>query len=182
MRRLCLPVIALALAGCGPTVHSAAPSSAQVTAALAGSPPALVALHRQASQLLDAHAAQVKARLAGLRGQPVVINKWASWCSPCRGEFPIFQRVSVDWGRRVAFVGLDAGDNRGDAQRFLRRYPLSYPSYFDPNERIAYALNAPAFYPTTLFYDAAGRQTYIHQGGYATPAALLDDLHRYLHV
>jgi thiol-disulfide isomerase/thioredoxin len=174
--------LAVGLAACGQTVRSNAPTAQQVAAAFAGAPPQLAALHQQANRLLSASPAAVQARLAALHGSPVIVNKWASWCVPCRGEFPVFQQVAVKLGRQVAFVGLDSGDNRGDASAFLRRFPVTYPSYVDPNERVAYALNASAFYPTTLFYDTSGKLAFAHQGGYATQAALLTDIHRYLHV
>jgi thiol-disulfide isomerase/thioredoxin len=146
---------------------------------LRGAPAPLAALHDQGADLLDGSRATVQARLKGLRGHPVVVNKWASWCGPCRYEFPFLQEASVRFGRQVAFVGLNSGDNRGDAQRFLQKVPVSYPSYVDPNERIATSLAAGAAYPTTIFYDALGRRRYIHQGGYATRDRLEQDVQRY---
>src|ERR671936_853689 len=71
--------------------------------------------------LLGGGAAAFRARLRGLRGHPVVVNKWASWCGPCRSEFPYFQRLGVELGRRVAFLGVDGNDNDSDSRRFLRR-------------------------------------------------------------
>ena len=53
---------------------------------------------------------RLHARLAALKGYPVVINKWASWCVPCKEEFGAFQRVSAEYGRRVAFIGIDSED------------------------------------------------------------------------
>ena len=96
----------------------------------AGAPPPLAALHDQASELLDGGADAFKARLAKLRGYPVVVNKWASWCGPCRAEFPYFQRqVARSTAREVAFLGVDSNDNDGDAREFLSEYPVTYPSY-----------------------------------------------------
>jgi thiol-disulfide isomerase/thioredoxin len=158
---------------------SAAPSSAEARRLLAGAPPALAALHQQANNLLPGSKSTVKGRLAALRGHPVVVNKWASWCGPCRAEFPILQQVSARYGKRVAFVGLDSGDNSGDARAFLRRFPVSYPSYTDGNEKIAVSLGAGAAYPVTIFYDAKGERQYMHQGVYASEAKLVEDLRRY---
>ena len=107
-------------------------SLSQMRAELAGSPAALSALHAQAGALLPGGLPAVRARLAALRGHPVVINKWASWCVPCRAEFGAFQRVSLARGREVAFIGIDAGESsRADALAFLRSFPVSYPSYYD---------------------------------------------------
>jgi thiol-disulfide isomerase/thioredoxin len=173
--------IALLLSACGSGSGppSAAPRPAAAASALAGSPPALVALHRQSARLLDGGPRTFRARLAGLRGHPVVVNKWASWCGPCRSEFPFFQRLSAELGKRVAFLGVDAQDNDGDAAAFLRRYPVSYPSYKDPDQRVAKLFEATLAFPTTAFYDAAGKLTYVHQGAYASEAKLREDIRRY---
>jgi cytochrome c biogenesis protein CcmG/thiol:disulfide interchange protein DsbE len=147
---------------------------------LAGAPAPLAALTAQSSQLLDGGPPAFRARLSTLKGYPVVVNKWASWCAPCRTEFPIFQSESVAKGKRVAFVGLNAGDSSGPAQRFLRATPLPFPSYVDPKEKIAKSIQAPANYPITVFFDGRGRRVYSHQGGYRRQADLAADLKRYL--
>lgn len=182
-----IAAVAVGLSQTGTSNEAPSPTAAGVTPAqarerLAGAPAPLAALHAQANELLGGGEDAVRARLAALEGRPVVVNKWASWCGPCRAEFPIFQKVSVDLGRRVAFLGLNSGDNRGDAAEFLAEFPVSFPSYEDPNERIATKLGAAAAYPITLFYDARGERAYVHQGGYATEEQLLEDLERYLDV
>jgi hypothetical protein len=80
----------------------------------------------------------------------------------------------------VAFLGLNSGDNHGAAAEFLREFPVPYPSYEDPDEKIARAVKAPANYPITLFIDARGETAYIHQGGYRSEADLASDIERYL--
>lgn len=147
--------------------------------ALAGAPAPLARLYARANQIVPASPKQVKARIAGLRGYPVVVNKWASWCGPCRREFPLLQDVSVRYGKRVAFLGLNAGDRRADAKAFLKRYPVPYPSFEDPSERAAFALGASTNFPVTLFYDRDGKQVYLHQGAYAGAVALSRDIERY---
>jgi thiol-disulfide isomerase/thioredoxin len=190
VRRLLIPVLALAVAAAvviglvqtRPTNHDGEPKPytvPQMRRKLAGAPAALAALHRQGGHVLTGGKAAVRARLTALRGRPVVLNKWASWCVPCRTEFPIFNIASVDFGKRVAFLGLDSGDNTTDARRFLRRFPVSYPSYEDPNERVAFTLGVSSFYPMTAFYDASGKQQYVHAGKYARLADLERDIRRY---
>ena len=160
-------------------VKPASQSRAEVQRALAGSPPPLASLHRQANELLPGGKDVVKARLASVKGRPAVVNKWASWCGPCRSEFPFLQRASVTYGKRVAFLGLNAGDNRDAAKRFLARYPVSYPSYEDPNEKTAFALGASTNFPITIFYDRSGKESFIHQGGYASQEALERDIRKH---
>ncbi len=155
-------------------------SLAQAQKDLAGAPAPLAALHAQSAELLDGGKSAVTARLDGLKGTPVVVNKWASWCGPCRAEFPFFQQASTKYGKQIAFLGLNSGDNEGDAGAFLKRFPVPYPSYQDPRERVAAALGANTAYPITIFFDASGKQVYLHQGGYPTQAKLDEDLQRYL--
>jgi thiol-disulfide isomerase/thioredoxin len=158
---------------------SATISTREAQQRLAGAPPRLAALHAQANRLLPGGAPALRRRLAELKGHPVVLNGWASWCGPCRHEFPAFQQVSVDLGKQVAFLGLDTGDNAKDAGAFLERFPVSYPSYEDPAQHAISALKAPQLLPFTLFFGADGKVAYVHQGGYASRAALARDVRRY---
>jgi len=153
---------------------------AEQQARLRGAPAPLAAIHAQASQLLDGGADAFHARLTALQqsGHAVVINKWGSWCGPCRLEFPVFQRVAVTLGKQVAFLGIDGEDPLGDAKAYLAKTPLSYPSYRDPKDRIAQSIEAGKFFPTTVFVDAHGNRT-VHQGPYDDEAALERDIRRY---
>jgi cytochrome c biogenesis protein CcmG, thiol:disulfide interchange protein DsbE len=147
---------------------------------LAGAPAPLAALHAQSAELLGGGVPAFEKRLAELKGHPVVINKWASWCNPCRAEFPVFQQLATERGRDVAFLGLNAGDSEQPARKFLSEYPIPFPSYEDPDEEIARELKAPANYPITLFVDARGKTAFIHQGGYTSKQQLAADVDRYL--
>jgi thiol-disulfide isomerase/thioredoxin len=152
---------------------------AQMRARLAGSPQPLAGLHAQAGELLAGGPSELRARLATLRGHPVVINKWASWCQPCRAEFAAFQHASLSQGRQVAFIGIDSGDSsRADAAAFLRAFPVSYPSYYDQSGRLGASVTYSTFTPVTVFYDRRGSQ-FIHQGPYLSPAKLERDVRRY---
>jgi cytochrome c biogenesis protein CcmG, thiol:disulfide interchange protein DsbE len=183
----CATVLALLVVGLlqlgGPS-SATAPTTTKLTLAqmrqsLAGSPPALAALHGQADEILSGGLPALRSRLASLRGTPVVINKWASWCGPCRDEFGVFQRVSVARGHEVAFVGIDSGDaSRADALAFLRSFPVSYPSYYDQNGQAGAAITGSTFTPVTVFYDRRGK-LFIRQGPYPSVAKLEQDVRRY---
>jgi cytochrome c biogenesis protein CcmG/thiol:disulfide interchange protein DsbE len=153
-------------------------SADEVREKLGGAPPALAAVHRQANDLLPGARKALLARVRKLRGHPVVVNVWAAWCGPCRVELPVFQRASLQWGKQVAFLGVDLRDNRESARRLLADIPLTYPSYEDPDGKIANGYGLVGT-PSTIYYDAAGRQTYIHQGQYLDRAQLDADIKRH---
>ena len=182
MRAAALAALACAaiLGACGKAEpKSASPGTAATRKALAGSPAPLAALHRQGNRLLPGGADAFEKRLAELKGYPVVVNKWASWCPPCRAEFPLFQRLALRRGREIAFVGVNSNDNDGAAARFLKRYPVPYPSYKDPNLKVAAVFRGVAAFPTTAFYDSKGKLAYLKQGGYSTAKLLAADVARY---
>jgi cytochrome c biogenesis protein CcmG/thiol:disulfide interchange protein DsbE len=158
---------------------SARLTAAQTSALLAGSPPALVALHDQGGELIEGGARALHARLASLKGYPVVINKWASWCVPCKDEFGAFQRVSAEYGRRVAFLGIDSEDaSRSEALEFLRSFPVSYPSYYDHSGSLGEQLTDSSLTPVTVFIPIHGRP-FIRQGQYPSAAKLRHDVEQY---
>jgi cytochrome c biogenesis protein CcmG, thiol:disulfide interchange protein DsbE len=164
--------------GSGAAQKALKPTAQETAAALSGAPAPLSALHAQADALLGGGKKALHARLAALRGHPVVVNVWASWCGPCRTEMPALQRVALQRGRSVAFVGVNLKDNRAAARRFLQSVPLSYPSYEDPDGQI-YNDYALAGAPSTVFYDAAGHKAFTHQGPFLTTADLNRDIDRY---
>lgn len=99
--------------------------------------------------------------VAGLRGAPIVINVWGSWCPPCRKEAPdlqaAYQRLRDDG---VDFVGINTRDRPAQALAYERRFGVTYPSLRDDGGRLLLALRGavpPAAIPTTLVLDHQGR-------------------------
>jgi cytochrome c biogenesis protein CcmG, thiol:disulfide interchange protein DsbE len=177
-----IAVVVVGLGQSGGSTKAPEPDRFDLAAAqkqLAGAPAPLAALHAQAGRLVPAGKDDYKAQIAKLRGHPVVVNKWASWCGPCRGEFPVLQSTSVKYGKQVAFLGLDAQDNDADATKFLSHFPVPYPSLVDRHSRIAQSLGIGRSFPTTMYYDADGKVQYIHQGPYTSDAAFAADIKRY---
>lgn len=118
-------------------------------------------------------------RLGALRGVPVVVNQWASWCPNCQAEFGFFAQLADKYVKRVAFLGLDAQDREADAESFLKSHPVNYPSVFDQDARQASGIGAGVSWPTTVFIDRTGEITFVRQGGYTTAASLEADIRRY---
>jgi cytochrome c biogenesis protein CcmG, thiol:disulfide interchange protein DsbE len=113
------------------------------------------------------------------RGMPIVVNKWASWCGPCRLEFPFFRDQAKKRKGDVLFIGVNSNDNRGDAEEFLKEEPVPYKHFEDPKLEIAAVFNAVQAFPSTAFYDSKGELAFVHQGGYASEDALAEDIDRY---
>jgi cytochrome c biogenesis protein CcmG/thiol:disulfide interchange protein DsbE len=169
---------ALAAGGCGSTAESGDGSHPNYARSLAGSPPPLAAIHKQANDLLSGGQSAFEKRVAQLRGYPAVVNVWASWCGPCREEFPVLQQLSSRYGKKVAFLGINSEDSDDAAATFLREEPLSYPSYTDPHKEIFSSLGAVGF-PDTAFYDKSGTLLYLKQGPYRSDSELEADVRRY---
>jgi len=168
----------LTLTACGGSDEPAA-QAPDYDKALRDAPPALASLYEEGNELLDGGVPAFEARLEELHGHPVVVNKWASWCGPCREEFPWFQSLSAEHGEEVAFVGVNSNDGSETAADFLAEYPLPYPSYSDPKLEIAATFDAPTEFPATAFYDSDGELEFVRRGGYGDEAELEADIERY---
>ena len=97
--------------------------------------------------------------LATLRGKPVVLNIWGSWCPPCRKEAPDLQAASTELTGKAAFVGIATRDDEANARAYERRFKVTYPSLFDRGDMLlalrgAVSSQSP---PVTLVLDAEGR-------------------------
>jgi thiol-disulfide isomerase/thioredoxin len=109
----------------------------------------------------------------------VVVNKWGSWCGPCRDELPYFQRLAVEHGKRIAFLGVDVQESKDQGRGLLEDFPVSYPSYWDPRLTISAVFNGVAGTPATAFYDSKGELAYLKQGAYLSEDDLAEDIRRY---
>lgn len=112
-------------------------------------------------------------------GKVTLVNVWASWCGPCRFEFPALQKLSAAYGKKVAFLGVDKQDSNDAAKTFLGEEPVPYPSYSDPHQDIGHLIGAGHGLPDTAFYDRAGKLVYLKLGPYTDPAELRADVRRY---
>jgi cytochrome c biogenesis protein CcmG, thiol:disulfide interchange protein DsbE len=159
--------LALAAAGCGGDED--APSA----------PPRPATQLQQEPRLVGGGVRAFEAQLARLRGTPVVVNQWASWCGPCKFEFPFFRSLAEKYRGRVAFLGVNSEDGRAAAQEFLRERPVPFPSFFDPDGAISRTYDGTIAMPTTVFYDRRGKIVERHFGAFPSEAKLDEAVRRY---
>jgi thiol-disulfide isomerase/thioredoxin len=157
-----------------------APATSSAAArALQGSPGLLAELHAQAGELLGSESA-LTARIRALRGYPIVLNLWASWCQPCAQEFKLFAAASAEYGRHVAFLGADTEDSAPDARAFLKQHPVSYPSYQATTGQLRNIVpGGLEGLPTTIYIGPTGKITDVHIGQYASQGTFDADIQQY---
>ena len=103
-------------------------------------------------------------QLSQLRGKPVVINFWASWCPPCTDELPYFERLRQTYGDRLTLITV-SNESPGTAQAYLERmHYTDLPLIEDPSSKIFDAYKIPPI-PDTVVLDASGNVTYVSVGG-----------------
>jgi cytochrome c biogenesis protein CcmG/thiol:disulfide interchange protein DsbE len=129
VRRLAPLLVLIALAGCGSDEGGTASAS-----------------------FLPGGRDAFEARIEKERGKPIVVNKWASWCGPCRLEFPFFRSQAEKRKGEVVFLGVNSNDNRRDAEEA---------------------------FPSTAYYDSKGELAFVHQGPYTTEEQLAEAIDRY---
>jgi cytochrome c biogenesis protein CcmG/thiol:disulfide interchange protein DsbE len=98
-----------------------------------------------------------KLSLADLKGKPVVVNFWASWCIPCKDEAPALQKTYEKYrAQGLTVLGIDAQDFRQDARRFTKRFGVTYPVVYDGSGSTLGKWGVTGF-PETFFVDRSGR-------------------------
>lgn len=194
---VCAAALALLAAGCGSDdsddsdADAPAPQAAGAEEPGAGAkaepepgsadekiPPKLAANRAQANEILEQ--GSLESKLAELKGFPIVVNQWGSWCPPCREEFPFFGEAAEAHADEVAFLGIDMQDERGAAEEFLDEAPVPFPSIDDPNAEQITSLGGGVVSPTTVFIDEKGEIVNVFQGAYVDLAQLEADIEKFL--
>ena len=121
--------------------------------------------------------------MAGLTGQPTVINIWGSWCIPCQAEEKFLSSAYNAVHRQVRFLGVDTVDQADSALDFDAHVqpPVHFPSVFDPDKKVLLGLHFPGP-PETVYLDAAGHVVHVNRVPYTSTKQVTHDIAAYLHI
>jgi thiol-disulfide isomerase/thioredoxin len=108
---------------------------------------------------------QFRTVLAQLKGTPVLVNFWATWCGPCKDEAPQLGSLARSYAGRVQFIGVDIQDGAAAARSWIATYGWTYPSVSDPTKAIENGLGFIG-QPITIVYDAAGQKMLVLAGSF----------------
>lgn len=127
-------------------------------------------IRAEAGRLMPGGEKELEAKIQSLKGYPVVVNVWASWCGPCKMEAPFLTEAAKRYGGKVAFLGVNLQDGSEPAKKFIDRYKLPFPSIEDPEGQVydRYKLRGA---PATIFINKEGRRE-VHTGAYASYESL----------
>ena len=94
--------------------------------------------------------------LSDLRGKPVMLNFWATWCPPCRSEMPFLQQIYEEWSDKgLVLLAIDIGEGPSQIKEFLEANNLSLPVLLDSDKSVAQRYNITGI-PATFFIDKDG--------------------------
>ncbi len=125
--------------------------------------------------------------LSELKGTPVVLNFWATWCDHCRVELPYFEDVAQQSKGEIKVIAIDVGESNSTVQNFFGSYEPPMIVALDSNGEtfVNYCRsygNSRGYIPFTLFVDSEGMVQYVKVGAFSSEAALWDTLHNVLGI
>ena len=95
-------------------------------------------------------------KLSDFRGKNVILNFWASWCPPCRGEMPEFQRIYTENAENLVVIGVNLQESKENAEAFVKKLGITFPVLLDPNAQVKDMYNVFT-QPVTYFIDSNGK-------------------------
>lgn len=111
-------------------------------------------------------------QLNELRGQPVLVNFWATWCPACRGQMPYFQAAFEQKGQEVKFIAIDVGESSGTVRRYVDATGIGFTVALDRDRSVARAYNI-RYFPTTFLVDEKGVIKHIRLGAFGSSDELM---------
>ena len=127
-----------------------------ITGCTAGSEPSTAVIGQAAPNFELQNLDGQSVSLNDLKGKPVLINFWATWCGPCVSEMPYIQEIYDEWsGKGLIVLAINIGDSSSEAEQFLQNHNLSLPVLLDTGKVVARRYNIRGI-PTTFFIDKDG--------------------------
>jgi len=105
----------------------------------------------------------LSAKLSDYRGKSVLVNFWATWCTPCKEEIPLLQAAYDRHSYELAVLGVNAGESAGVVQNYLDEVNMTFPVLLDIGDEVSLLYQVRAF-PTTIFIDREGVIQDVHVG------------------
>ena len=166
MRTIVIAAAVLALAGCHKTQQPLANEAAP--AAEAGPHKGIDRSHKGESipgaKILDSAGHETDVGMVA-PGKPLLLNLWATWCAPCVKELPTLQAMSGEGGKPLVVLSVSQDDGpQPSVAAFLKSHKLSFAAYQDPKMALSAALGPDTVLPTTILYDASGKEVWRYVG------------------
>jgi peroxiredoxin len=111
--------------------------------------------------------AKRKITLAGYSGKIVVVDFWATWCTPCHDSFPAYQRIAEKFGSKVAVIGISVDEDPAGIPKFARETGAKFPLAWDDGQVTSKSYQPPTM-PTSFIVDATGIVRFVHSGFHAS--------------
>lgn len=114
--------------------------------------------------------------LSSLRGSPVVLNFWATWCGPCRHEMPFLQQIYDEWlGQGLVLLAINLRETPSEVRQFMQDNGLFFPALLDANSAISLEYEVTGI-PVTFFIDKDGIIQAKRLGSFSSVAEIEDYL------
>ena len=127
-----------------------------ITGCIAGAEPTTAIVGKAAPDFQLQNLDGQSVTLSGLRGSPVIINFWATWCQPCASEMPYLQEINNEWSDKGLIVlAINWGESASQVEQFTQAHNLSLQVLLDTKKVAAEKYGIRAF-PTTFFIDKDG--------------------------
>jgi thiol-disulfide isomerase/thioredoxin len=112
---------------------------------------------------LSSASGKQKVSLASYAGKVVVVDFWATWCTPCHESFPAYQRISEKYGSKVAVIGISVDEDPAGIPKFLKETGAKFPVVWDDGQITSKSYQPPTM-PTSYVIDASGIVRFVHSG------------------
>jgi thiol-disulfide isomerase/thioredoxin len=100
---------------------------------------------------------------ASLAGKVVIVDFWASWCSPCKASFPVLNELQKTYGDKVVVIGVNVDEKRSEMDSFLKQHAAGFTVVRDADKQLVALANINTM-PTSFVLDATGKVRSIHNG------------------